>query len=94
MDKIIIDGKEGLFDESSVKPLSEEELECAAGGAGETGRNYSRLVCSDCGFASWWGLRPQEKNYIVNLHYSLTGHYQYHTESKYFESDPNAAPEG
>jgi hypothetical protein len=94
MDKIIIDGKEAAFDESCVKPLSEEDLERANGGAGETGRNYSRLVCTDCGFASWWGLRSQDRNYIVNFHYSQTGHYQYQTESKYFDSDPNATPAG
>ena len=93
MDKILIDGKEIVSGESGAAPLSEEELECASGGAGENGRNYSRLVCTDCGYASWWGIKSQEKNYIINLHYSQTGHFKYHSESKYFESDPNAAPE-
>jgi hypothetical protein len=92
MNKIMIDGKEAVFDESRL--LSDKELEAAAGGTGETGRNYSRLVCTDCGNASWWGIKAQEENYFVNLHYSQTGHYQYHTESKYFESDPNVAPAG
>lgn len=94
MDKIMIDGKETVSGESCAAPLSEEELERAAGGAGEPGRNYSRLVCTDCGYASWWGLRSQDMNYIVNFHYSQTGHYQYHTESRYFETDPNANPAG
>ncbi len=54
MPKLIVDGKEIEFDKNSLVPLSDEELEHAHGGTGETGRFYSQLVCLDCGYASWW----------------------------------------
>jgi hypothetical protein len=94
MNKIMIDGKEAVFDESYSVPLSEEELKSVGGGALEAGRSLSRLGCTDCSFASWWGLKSREQNYIINFHYSQTGHYHYQTESKYFDSDPNETPAG
>jgi hypothetical protein len=77
MQKLMIDGKEIEIDEKNVKQLSEEELECAAGGAGTF---HSRWVCLECGFHGDWDIGSRLKDYQVYFHYQQTGHYNFKME--------------
>jgi hypothetical protein len=89
MKKLMIGDKTVEIDESAVRPLSDDELEDACGGAGTEARTYCRLVCENCHFKSWWGVKANEKEFLNHFHRRHGCNNLLQRECQYFESNPN-----
>lgn len=91
MHKLIVDGKEIEWNGDGPKPVSEEELEIANGGAAQTSY-HSRWVCVQCGAHGPWIYERGQREFEQNFHYQQTGHYTFKTEGRYFDGpvDPYA----
>ena len=83
-----MDGKEAELNE--ISQLSEEDLEGASGGAGNT--YHSRWVCLECGFHGNWGSPSRVRDYEKTFHYNQTGHFNFGIESKVV-ADPSELPD-
>jgi hypothetical protein len=89
MKKLRIGDRVIEVDESEIRQLSDDELDEAVGGTGSGSKQYCRLVCSTCHFASWWGMTRDEADWVRWFHERQNCKSQLTRDCAYFDSDPN-----
>lgn len=92
MKKLKVGEKEIIIEDNAIGQLTDDDLCDVCGGTGTGGgKYYSRMVCDQCNFASWWNPNNKEQYYLNDFHKQLGCYGTLRFETQYFETDPNLA---